>query len=71
MAGVSLIELMIAIAIGAILMIGLVQLFGASRAAYQLSEVPRHAQVALQEVHGETTVFLYAGHPFGKLIGRA
>lgn len=38
MAGVSLIELMIAIAIGAILMIGLVQLFGASRAAYQLSE---------------------------------
>ena len=38
MAGVSLVELMIAIAIGAVLMVGLVQLFGASRAAYQLSE---------------------------------
>ncbi|MCL1635128.1 PilW family protein [Luteimonas sp. SX5] len=37
-AGVSLIELMIALAIGTLLVLGLVQVFGASRAAYQLSE---------------------------------
>jgi len=36
--GLSLIELMIALAIGSILILGLVQVFGASRAAYQLSE---------------------------------
>lgn len=36
--GVSLIELMIALVIGMILMLGVVQVFGASRAAYQLSE---------------------------------
>jgi len=36
--GLSLIELMIAMLIGSILMIGVVQVFGASRTAYQLSE---------------------------------
>lgn len=36
--GLSLIELMIALVIGTILMLGVVQVFGASRAAYQLSE---------------------------------
>lgn len=36
--GVSLIELMIALAIGAVLVLGLVQVFAASRAAYQMSE---------------------------------
>lgn len=37
-AGVTLIELMVALAIGALLLLGLVQVFGASRAAYQMSE---------------------------------
>ncbi len=36
--GMSLIELMIAMVIGLILMMGVIQVFGASRAAYQLSE---------------------------------
>ena len=36
--GLSLIELMIALLIGSILVLGLVQVFGASRSAYQLSE---------------------------------
>lgn len=36
--GVSLIELMIALAIGSLLLLGLVQVFAASRTAYQLSE---------------------------------
>lgn len=36
--GVSLIELMIALAIGTLLILGLVQVFAASRTAYQLSE---------------------------------
>ena len=36
--GVSLVELMIAIAIGSLLLLGLVQVFSASRAAYQTSE---------------------------------
>lgn len=35
--GVSLIELMVALAIGALLVLGLVEVFSASRAAYQLS----------------------------------
>lgn len=43
-AGVSLIELMIALAIGTLLVLGLVQVFGASRAAYQLSEGMARAQ---------------------------
>ncbi|TWI00213.1 type IV pilus assembly protein PilW [Luteimonas cucumeris] len=38
MAGVTLIELMVALAIGTLLILGLVQVFGASRTAYQLSE---------------------------------
>ena len=37
-AGLSLIELMIALLIGTILVLGLVQVFSASRAAYQLSQ---------------------------------
>ena len=36
--GLSLIELMIALLIGTILLLGVVQVFGASRTAYQLSE---------------------------------
>ncbi|WP_394540602.1 PilW family protein [Lysobacter enzymogenes] len=36
--GLSLIELMVALAIGAMLVLGLLQVFSASRAAYQLSE---------------------------------
>jgi type IV pilus assembly protein PilW len=36
--GLSLIELMIALLIGTVLVMGMVQVFGASRAAYQLSE---------------------------------
>lgn len=36
--GLSLIEIMVALAIGAVLMLGLVQVFGASRTAYQMSE---------------------------------
>lgn len=37
-AGLSLIEIMIALAIGSLLILGLVQVFAASRTAYQLSE---------------------------------
>lgn len=36
--GLSLIEIMVALAIGSLLLLGLVQVFSASRAAYQLSE---------------------------------
>jgi len=36
--GLSLVELMIALVIGSILMLGLIQVFSASRAAYQVSE---------------------------------
>lgn len=36
--GVSLVELMVALAIGSLLVLGLVQVFAASRAAYQMSE---------------------------------
>ena len=36
--GLSLVELMVALLIGVILVLGMVQVFGASRAAYQLSE---------------------------------
>lgn len=42
--GLSLIELMIAIVIGSILILGLIQIFSASRAAYQLSEGLARAQ---------------------------
>ena len=37
-AGLTLIEIMVALLIGTLLILGLVQVFGASRAAYQLSE---------------------------------
>lgn len=43
-AGVTLIELMIALAIGSLLILGLVQVFSASRTAYQLSEGMARAQ---------------------------
>jgi type IV pilus assembly protein PilW len=42
--GLSLIELMIALLIGVILLLGLVQVFGASRTAYQLSQGAARAQ---------------------------
>ncbi|WP_425605395.1 PilW family protein [Pseudoxanthomonas putridarboris] len=42
--GLSLIELMIALLIGTILVLGLVQVFGASRTAYQLSQGVARAQ---------------------------
>jgi type IV pilus assembly protein PilW len=42
--GLSLIELMIALLIGTILLLGLVQVFGASRTAYQLSQGAARAQ---------------------------
>lgn len=43
-AGLTLIELMIALAIGSLLILGLVQVFSASRTAYQLSEGMSRAQ---------------------------
>lgn len=43
-AGLSLVELMVALVIGTILMLGVVQVFGASRASYQLSEGMSRAQ---------------------------
>ncbi|KAF1698445.1 pilus assembly protein PilW [Pseudoxanthomonas jiangsuensis] len=42
--GLSLVELMVALVIGLILVLGLVEVFGASRAAYQLSEGMGRAQ---------------------------
>lgn len=44
MRGMSLIELMIALVIGLVLILGLIQVFSASRAAYQLSEGLARAQ---------------------------
>src|SRR5690606_38678649 len=44
MRGLSLIELMIALVIGTVLMIGIIQVFSSSRAAYQLSEGVARAQ---------------------------
>lgn len=43
-AGLSLIEIMIALAIGSLLILGLVQVFAASRTSYQLSEGMSRAQ---------------------------
>lgn len=43
-AGLSLVELMVALVIGSILMLGVVQVFGASRATYQLSDGMSRAQ---------------------------
>lgn len=61
--GVSLIELMVALAIGAILVLGLVQVFGASRAAYQMSEgiarVQENARFAMDYLQRDIRM---AGH---------
>lgn len=43
-AGLSLIELLVAMAIGVVMVLGMVQVFAASRAAYQLSEGMARAQ---------------------------
>lgn len=63
MAGVSLIELMVALAIGAVLMLGLVQVFGASRAAYATAEgvsrVQENARFALDYLQRDVRM---AGH---------
>lgn len=61
--GFSLIELMIAMLIGLILLIGVVQLFSASRAAYQLSEgmsrVQENGRFAIDFLQRDTRM---AGH---------
>lgn len=61
--GVSLIELMIALAIGALLVLGLVEVFSASRTAYQLSEglsrVQENGRFALDYIQRD---FRMAGH---------
>jgi type IV pilus assembly protein PilW len=63
MAGMSLLELMIAVLIGTILLIGLVQVFNASRAAYQLSEgmgrVQENARFAMDYLQRDLRM---AGH---------
>lgn len=43
-AGVNLIELMVALAIGSVLLLGLVQIFGASRAAFSMAEAGARTQ---------------------------
>ncbi|WP_374318373.1 PilW family protein [Pseudoxanthomonas kaohsiungensis] len=62
-AGLSLIELMIALLIGSILLIGLVQVFGASRTAYQTSEglarVQENARFAIDYLQRDIRM---AGH---------
>src|SRR5690554_5075136 len=61
--GVSLIELMVALAIGTVLVLGLVQVFAASRAAYQTSEglarVQENARFALDFLQRDIRM---AGH---------
>ncbi|WP_428992250.1 PilW family protein [Pseudoxanthomonas suwonensis] len=63
MLGMSLLELMIAVLIGTILLIGLVQVFNASRAAYQLSEgmgrVQENARFAMDYLQRDLRM---AGH---------
>lgn len=63
MAGVSLIELLIALLIGSLLILGLVQVFGASRTAYQTSEglarVQENARFALDYLQRDLRM---AGH---------
>ncbi|MBD4909085.1 prepilin-type N-terminal cleavage/methylation domain-containing protein, partial [Xanthomonas citri pv. citri] len=44
MSGLSLIELMIALVIGLVLLLGVIQIFSASRTAAQLSEGASRAQ---------------------------
>lgn len=61
--GMSLIELMIAILIGAILLVGLVQVFSASRTAYQLSQsVARNQENARFALDFLTRDIRMAGH---------
>lgn len=63
MAGLSLIELMIAMVIGLIVMLGVIQVFAASRAAYQLSEglarVQENSRFAMDSLQREMRM---AGH---------
>ncbi len=63
MAGLSLIELMIAMVIGLIVMLGVIQVFAASRAAYQLSEglarVQENSRFAMDSLQRELRM---AGH---------
>lgn len=69
--GVTLIELMVALAIGTILMLGLVQVFAASRAAYStaegMSRVQENARFALHFLQREIRM---AGH-FGCINDQA
>jgi type IV pilus assembly protein PilW len=62
-AGLTLIELMVALAIGSVLILGLVQVFGASRAAYVTSEgmsrVQENARFALEYLQRDIRM---AGH---------
>jgi type IV pilus assembly protein PilW len=62
-AGLTLIELMVALLIGTLLVLGLVQVFGASRAAYQMSEgmsrVQENARFALDILQRDVRM---AGH---------
>ena len=61
--GLSLIELMIALLIGSILVLGLVQIFGASRAAYQLSQgVARNQESGRFAIDFLTRDMRMAGH---------
>lgn len=61
--GVSLIELMVALAIGSLLILGLVEVFSASRTAYQLSEgiarVQENGRFAMDYIQRD---FRMAGH---------
>lgn len=61
--GLSLVEIMVALAIGTILMLGLVQVFGASRTAYQMSEgmarVQENARFAMEFLQRDIRM---AGH---------
>lgn len=63
MLGLSLIEIMVALAIGTVLLLGLVQVFSASRTAYQLSEgmarVQENARFALEFLQRDIRM---AGH---------
>lgn len=63
MSGLSLIELMIALTIGLIIMLGVVQVFAASRTAYQLSEglarVQENSRFAMDSLQRELRM---AGH---------
>ncbi len=68
--GLTLVELMIALVIGSILMIGIIQLFSGMRASYQLNEslsrVQESGRFAVELVSDELRVAGYAG-PMGSL----